>query len=117
MSFVMLISQALWRPHFFLAVLCFFRTSELVSVGGFDERFFLYLEDTDLCRRLGKRTKLVYLPTAIVIHEHQRGSYKSMKMLLIHIRSAIQYFNKWGWFFDRDRSRINNQTLLRLKGS
>ena len=25
----------------------------------------------------------------------------------IHVKAAIYYFNKWGWFFDRDRKKIN----------
>ncbi len=32
-----------------------------------------------------------------------------------HIKSAIRYINKWSWFFDKERSRINNQTLRKLK--
>lgn len=76
----------------------FCHTEALTSVGGFDDRFFMYLEDADLSRKIqqaGYRT--VYYPFATVTHLWERASYKSLKMTWIHIRSAIAYFNKWGW--------------------
>ena len=85
----------------------FMRMSVLKSVGGFDERFFLYLEDTDLSRRIGNVAKTIYDPSVAVIHEHQKGSYKSSRLMWVHIQSAVRYFNKWGWFFDRDRRERN----------
>lgn len=38
---------------------------------------------------------------ASVYHGYEKGSYKSWKLLKYHICSAIQYFNKWGWVFDK----------------
>ena len=76
----------------------FCRTDVLTSIGGFDDRYFLYFEDVDLSRKIqqaGYRT--VYYPVAVVTHLWERSSYKSLKMTWVHIRSAIQYFNKWGW--------------------
>ncbi|WP_157046224.1 glycosyltransferase family 2 protein [Geotalea uraniireducens] len=78
----------------------FCRTDALTAVGGFDDRYFMYLEDADLSRKIqqaGYRT--VYFPTAKVTHLWERASYKSLQMTWIHIRSAIAYFNKWGWKF------------------
>lgn len=78
----------------------FCRTDVLKAVGGFDDRYFMYLEDFDLCRkvqRAGYRT--VYYPYATVTHLWERASHKSLKMTWIHIHSAIKYFNKWGWKF------------------
>lgn len=36
-------------------------------------------------------------------------------MLFAHIKSAIKYFNKWGWFFDSDRTRANEIVLKEIK--
>jgi len=91
------------------------RTSVLKSVTGFDERFFMYLEDVDLCRRIGKVSKLVYFPKVEAVHNYEKGSYKNTKLLSYHIKSAIKYFNKWGWVYDGERSRINKKTLLNLR--
>ncbi|MGC1869508.1 MAG: glycosyltransferase family 2 protein [Acidobacteriaceae bacterium] len=89
----------------------FARRSVLEKVGGFDERFFLYMEDVDLCRRMLGVSRLLYWPGVTVEHAHQMGSYRSRKLLLLHIRSAIKYFNKWGWIRDSARKQINRDTL------
>ncbi|WP_041434038.1 hypothetical protein [Thermocrinis albus] len=44
-----------------------------------------------------------------------QGSYKNKKLLAYHIESAIKYFNKWGWFIDRERDLINKRTLEKLR--
>lgn len=89
----------------------FLRTKALEDVGLFDEKFFMYLEDTDLCRRLHKKYKTIFYPHTTIFHEFTKGSYKSKKLLMIHIMSAIAYFNKWGWFFDKERDEINKKFL------
>lgn len=90
------------------------RSEAFRSVGGFDESFFLYMEDFDLCRRIGQQWRTVYYPQAQVVHRHAKGSYRSKRLLALHIRSAIKYFNKWGWFFDADRKRRNKACLQDL---
>jgi hypothetical protein len=85
----------------------FCRRSVLELIGGFDERFFLYMEDTDLCRRVGDNARLLFWPGTTVIHSHGQGSYKHFSLLCLHIRAAIKYFNKWGWFYDPVRDRRN----------
>lgn len=87
----------------------FLRTSALREVGLFDERFFMYSEDIDLTRRLHKRYRTLYWPHAEVTHTYRAASYHSMRMLRIHTVSIIKYFNKWGWFADRERRHLNKQ--------
>lgn len=89
----------------------FLRTDALKKVGLFDENIFMYLEDIDLNRRIHLKYKTIYYPNAIVIHEHQKESYKNRKLLKAHIQSAIYYFNKYGWFFDRERTSINKNII------
>ncbi|HOZ36847.1 MAG TPA: glycosyltransferase family 2 protein [bacterium] len=83
---------------------CFLaRRSALESVGLFDRRFFLFLEDTDLCRRLWQNKFSVwYYPLVSVIHLPHRLSAGSRrvsdifsKMTWIHIISWLKYFWKW----------------------
>ncbi|AEH22449.1 glycosyl transferase family 2 [Thermodesulfobacterium geofontis OPF15] len=92
----------------------FIRTEVLKKVGLFDERFFMYLEDTDLSRRIHRVAKTVYYPYVHVYHEYGKGSYKNLKLLYYHIKSAIKYFNKYGWFFDKERKEINKRILKKL---
>lgn len=92
----------------------FLRTEVLKQVGLFDENIFMYLEDIDLNRRIHSKYQTIYYPEATVIHEHQKESYKSKKLLKAHIKSAIYYFNKYGWFFDKERNNINGNVLREL---
>lgn len=76
----------------------FFRASVLADLGGFDERFFMYLEDVDISRRASKLARNLYFPGVSVTHGHAAGSYHSPRLLLAHVVSAVRYFNKWGWW-------------------
>ena len=89
----------------------FIRTDILKDIGVFDERYFMYMEDYDLCRRIGKKYKVVFYPKVNIVHEHGKASYKSRKMMIIHIKSAIKYFNKCGWIFDKER-KIKNRKCI-----
>jgi len=94
------------------------KTSVISEIGGFDDRFFMYTEDLDLSRRIHEKYRTLYWPQVAVVHDHQKASYKNLKMTWVHIESAIKYFNKWGWFFDRNRKRINlNVVKLALANS
>jgi GT2 family glycosyltransferase len=93
----------------------FIRTKVLEKVGLFDERFFMYLEDTDLSRRIHKVSKTIFYPYVHIYHEYGKGSYKNKKLLKYHVESAIKYFNKFGWFFDKEREIINKKILEKLK--
>lgn len=93
----------------------FLRTKALEKVGLFDENIFMYLEDIDLNRRIHRAYKTIFFPEAVVVHEYQKASYKNIKLLKAHIKSAIYYFNKYGWFFDKERRIINAQTLQEIE--
>ena len=90
----------------------FLRTEALREIGLFDERIFLYTEDTDLTRRMHRKYRTIFFPEAIIYHYNQRGSYKDAVKLMHHISSAIIYFNKWGWFNDYERKFINERILV-----
>ena len=74
------------------------------EIGYFDERFFMYFEDIDLCRRYkNKNYKIIYYPKATVYHHHTRASAQSPwylavvsnRLARIHIQSWAKYFWKW----------------------
>jgi GT2 family glycosyltransferase len=75
----------------------------------------MYAEDIDITRRMHKVFKTIYYPKVSIIHAHKAESYKSTKMLKIHIISIIKYFNKWGWLFDCERRIVNTKVLKTLK--
>ena len=75
----------------------FFRTKCFEKVGLFDERFFMYPEDIDITRRMHRQYRTMFWPGVTVIHAHRAASYKSKKMLKIHMWNMCKYFMKWGW--------------------
>lgn len=80
----------------------------------FDEGYFMYCEDFDLMRRLRRVSKTLYFPGVQIIHDHQKESYKNRKMLIAHIKSAVRYFGKFGWWFDRERREMNKKILQEI---
>lgn len=88
------------------------RCQALRETGLFDTRFFMYPEDIDLTRRLHRRYKTLYWPGISAVHKHKAASYRNFRMLWIHIVNMVRYFNKWGWFADCERRRMN-RTLLK----
>ena len=81
------------------------RRSAYEQVGPMDERYFMYLEDTDWCRTLWEKGwKVVYYPEAFFYHYHFQASKKhgaildvlTNKYTRIHLLSAIKYFRKYG---------------------
>lgn len=95
---------------------CFmlFRSETLLELGGFDERYFMYMEDVDLSRRCAEKFGNIYYPLAQVVHLHEQGSYKNKTLLKAHLKSAWQYFNKWGWCYDPKRSKFNEECLKQV---
>lgn len=89
----------------------FIRASVLKEINGFDERIFLYTEDVDLTRRIHERYETIYYPKVSIYHEYAKGSYNSWKLMKLHVKSAVYYFNKWGWFFDKRRREINRKLI------
>lgn len=70
------------------------------EVGGFDERFFMYFEDNDLCLAFGKKGyDILYTPLETITHLYEKGAHKSVKLFVIFLRSMAKFFNKWGWRF------------------
>lgn len=82
----------------------FCRASALQDAGNFDERFFLYFEDTDLCRRFWEKNwQVAYCPDAEIIHNHVRQSARepwyrffTSRASRTHVVSWMKYLLKWG---------------------
>jgi hypothetical protein len=100
--------QDLARPQavdWLLGAAMFFRRAAFSSVGPMDERFFMYFEDVDWCRRFHQHGwQVVYLPDAKIYHYHGKvsktenfWSHFFNKYFWIHLSSAFKYFLKHGW--------------------
>ena len=73
------------------------RTDLFKEINGFDDRYFMYMEDADLSKKVNERSSVMYVPFTSVIHKWSKGSHKNMRLFKIHVQSMFQYFNKWGW--------------------
>lgn len=78
---------------------CFFviRTDVFKKMGGFDEKYFMYVEDADITQKALKYGRAVYLPQVVVAHAWQRAAHKNPKQFLWQLRSMFRYFRKWGF--------------------
>lgn len=89
----------------------FVRTKVFDTVGLFDENYFMYMEDIDLSRRINSHFRNIYFPEVLIYHRFEKGSYYNRNLLFYHLKSALYYFNKWGWFFDKERNKVNKDIL------
>lgn len=71
------------------------KTDLFKKLKGFDERFFLYMEDADLCKRVNNVSNLLYFPGTSVIHKWEKGSHKNLALFKLHVSSMVKYFLKW----------------------
>tara|TARA_B100001093_G_scaffold504974_1_gene561556 strand:- start:858 stop:1532 length:675 start_codon:yes stop_codon:yes gene_type:complete len=82
-----------WISGMFIMI----KSKVYMDLNGFDERFFLYYDDVDLCRRANESGYNVYVTTKYsVVHEGNRLSKKSLKYFIIHIFSLLKYHLKHG---------------------
>lgn len=91
------------------------RTEAVLQARLFDERYFMYPEDVDLTRTIHRNWLTVYCPDVTIVHNHAAASYHSPRMLWIHMVNMCRYFNKWGWFWDKERRLVNRLTLEQLE--
>lgn len=93
----------------------FLRVSALKEEGLFDERFFMYMEDVDITRRLHAKYKTMFFPSVSIYHRFSRLSYHKWSLSVQHMISVVKYFNKWGWIYDSGRRRFNKTLQKELK--
>lgn len=71
-------------------------TALFKKLNGFDERFFMYAEDADLCKRIRLAgRKVECFPGGKVVHKWEKASHRSFKLCRIHFSSLVKYFCKW----------------------
>lgn len=71
------------------------RSSDYAALGGFDEGYFLYYEDVDLCARLWKSgRKVILCPSVHIVHDARRDSHRNLKYMFWHLSSILRYLGK-----------------------
>lgn len=73
----------------------FCRLELLKELEGFDEKFFMYYDDSDLGRRMAQISQIAYTPTVKIKHVWRRAAYQDKRMAWIASKSALYYSWKW----------------------
>jgi len=82
-----------FSPDWVAGMFMLFRREAFARVGGFDERYFLYYEDIDICARLRLAGYDVRLVSEVrAVHDAQRRSHRDLRYFAAHLRSALRYF-------------------------
>lgn len=85
-------------PEWVAGMFMLFGSAYFKRLGGFDEHFFLYYEDVDICVRAWRQgMQILVCPQVAVIHDARRDSHRSLRHLRWHLKSMARYFLKhWG---------------------
>ena len=102
-------AEPAWFPGAFLLI----RTAAFRQIGGFDERFYLYAEDVDLCARLRLAGgHLRYVPQAQVSHAAQRSSHVRWRYLRWHVMSLLRLWSRRSFWRCRALLRAQARAAL-----
>ena len=103
-----------------------FRKEEFDKCGGFDSRFFMYYEDTDLSYRMKKNGgKIMYCPSSIVRHVHAGSSgewspfftYHVCKNKLLFVAKNYGFLMFFKYYIKQTFDAIRNKDVDKLKGT
>ncbi len=88
-----------FETEWFQGSFMLFRREALEQIGGFDESFFLYFDDVDICRRIHMAGwEVLFNGRAVAHHRFHRQSANPLNRLFrVHLASMFNYFNKYGW--------------------
>lgn len=89
--------SVLWDPPIVSGCFMLFRTEVLKRLGGFDPRFFLYLEDFDLSIRASRISHIAYVPQVRIVHHGGYAARKGFMHVRMFVASAVKFYIKNGW--------------------
>lgn len=79
-------------PDWVAGMFMVFKAQDFSRIQGFDERYFLYYEDVDICKRLQLAGKRIVADISVfAIHKAQRASHKNLRHMLWHVTSMSRY--------------------------
>ena len=83
------------EPYWVAGMFMLFRSKIYAKINGFDEKYFMYCEDIDICDKLHfLNYKIVGSLDNVAIHDARRASHKNFNHFAWHLRSFFYYFNK-----------------------
>ena len=89
------VGSGILYPDWIAGMFMLFRAEVYRECEGFDEGYFLYYEDVDLCWRLSRSgMRRVMVPAVRAIHDARRTSHRNVRYLTWHLRSMLRFFLK-----------------------
>ena len=81
------------QPDWIAGMFLLLRSDAFASIGGFDEGYYVYYEDVDLCARLRHAGyELLLCPESTIVHAARRSSHRQPRFMLWHLQSMLRYF-------------------------
>lgn len=85
------------NPDWIAGMFMLFRHNVYKEMQGFNEKYFLYCEDMDICARLKEKGyKVVYTQLTSIIHQARRKSHKNIRYFFWHIKSLLRF---WYYYY------------------
>jgi N-acetylglucosaminyl-diphospho-decaprenol L-rhamnosyltransferase len=89
-------------PEWAAGMFMLFRSDIFQALKGFDDKFFMYYEDVDICARAWKQgVRVVACPQVSVVHDARRDSRRKPEFMRWHLASMVRYFAKHWWRLPR----------------
>jgi GT2 family glycosyltransferase len=89
-------SKSWWSPPVASGAFLIFRSEILKQIQGFDEKYFLYFEDFDICVRAQRVSALLYTPDVLVAHTQNRSG-KNWQRFFFLCCSAVRFWRQHGF--------------------
>lgn len=87
-------SGSVQDPDWVAGMFMLFPSSVFRKLGGFDERYFLYYEDVDICARLALAGyRRLVCQDVSAIHDARRSSHRDMRYAFLHLQSILRFFS------------------------
>lgn len=83
-------------PDWVAGMFMLFRSADYAALGGFDESFYLYYEDVDICKRISLAGRQVLVCSSVqAVHDARRASHRNLRHLRWHLTSMLRFVWKY----------------------
>jgi len=90
------LTEKIFYPDWIAGMFMVFPSRIFSKINGFDERYYMYCEDADICRRLKNNGLKTAVSLAVqAIHNPHRASHRNVRHFWWHIRSLLLFFSQW----------------------
>lgn len=92
-------TETVFEPDWIGGMFMLFTRESFEMINGFDERYFLYYEDVDICARLKMaHMHVLKCPDASAVHDGRGDSHHNLKYMQWHLRSMVRFFTSKGFW-------------------